>query len=291
MKQLIITTIAAVLLVGCDSPDQVFLRAAENGNIQIIQDYINSGGEINVRTPKGFTPLYLAACGGHLETMQILMENGAIVDEEAGGGMNPLMCACISGSSESVKFLIDNGAKINTTNELGATALHFAGHFGYSEIIKMLVENGADVNVVDKDGKAPLDSLTSRLKDIELIRKHGGKTSEELKSISVTTVGAKILDLSEVDIEPRSLVRTPAQYPPKLLLHDVKGQVDVSIVIDEEGDVRDYKVIRSSHDEFEREVMRVIQHWKFIPAIKDGKNIAVRKTQAFYFGEQTEANE
>ena len=96
----------------------------------------------------------------------------------------------------------------------------------------------------------------------------------------------KIFDLSEVDREPRPLVRIPPQYPPKLLLNRVKGRVDVSIVIDEEGRVTDYKVRTFTHDEFKREVTRVIRRWKFSPAIKDGRPVAVRKIQPFFFGRQ-----
>ena len=93
-------------------------------------------------------------------------------------------------------------------------------------------------------------------------------------------------ELSDVDREPRPLVRIPPQFPPKLLLNRVSGRVDLLIVIDEEGRVTDYEVLRFTHDEFKREVIRVIRQWKFSPAIKDGKPVAVRKIQPFYFGKQ-----
>ena len=96
----------------------------------------------------------------------------------------------------------------------------------------------------------------------------------------------KIFDLSEVDREPRPLVRIPPQYPPKLLLNRVSGRVDLLIVIDEEGRVTDYQVRRFTHNEFKREVTRVIRQWKFSPAMKDGRKVAVRKVQPFYFGKQ-----
>ena len=96
----------------------------------------------------------------------------------------------------------------------------------------------------------------------------------------------KIIKLERVDKEPRPLVRVPPQYPPKLLLNMVRGRVDVSIVIDEEGNVADYQIRRSTHVEFSNAVKRVIRQWKFSPAIKDGKKVAVTKTQPFYFGKQ-----
>ena len=96
----------------------------------------------------------------------------------------------------------------------------------------------------------------------------------------------KIFDLSEVDREPRPLVRIPPRYPPKLLLNRVSGRVDLLIVIDEEGRVTDHQVRRFTHNEFKREVTRVIRQWKFSPAMKDGRKVAVRKIQPFYFGKQ-----
>ncbi|MBC8348860.1 MAG: TonB family protein, partial [Verrucomicrobia bacterium] len=93
-------------------------------------------------------------------------------------------------------------------------------------------------------------------------------------------------ELSDVDREPRPLVRIPPQFPPKLLMNRVSGRVDLLIVIDEEGRVTDYEVLRFTHDEFTREVIRVIRQWKFSPAIKDGKPVAVTKIQPFYFGKQ-----
>ena len=96
----------------------------------------------------------------------------------------------------------------------------------------------------------------------------------------------KIFDFSEVDREPRPLMRIPPQYPPKLLFSRVSGRVDLLIVIDEEGRVTDHQVRRFTHNEFKREVIRVIRKWKFSPAMKDGRKVSVRKIQPFYFGKQ-----
>jgi len=183
MKQLLIT-IAAVVLVGCGmTPEEGFLKAVEDGKTELVEDYINSGGAIDARTSKGQTPLLLAASGGHTETMKILIENGADVNEEAAAELTPLMGASISDNIDSVKLLLDNGARVNETCALG-TALHFACRVNNSSIIKVLVESGADLNISDKNGKTPLDlfSLTDQLKDIDLLRKHGAKTAEELKA-------------------------------------------------------------------------------------------------------------
>ena len=48
------------------------------------------------------------------------------------------------------------------------------------EMIELLIGNGADVNAMDMRGRTPLDSAEEETAD--LLRKHGGKTSEELKA-------------------------------------------------------------------------------------------------------------
>ena len=64
------------------------------------------------------------------------------------------------------------------------TPLHHAASIGYKEIVELLIANGADVNAKDHNGETPLDWAV-RAKEPEtadLLRKHGGKTGEELKA-------------------------------------------------------------------------------------------------------------
>ncbi|MDP6307252.1 MAG: ankyrin repeat domain-containing protein, partial [Verrucomicrobiota bacterium] len=50
------------------------------------------------------------------------------------------------------------------------------------EIVELLIANGADVNAKDGDGFTPLDLATNNKEIADLLRKHGGKTGEELKA-------------------------------------------------------------------------------------------------------------
>ena len=73
---------------------------------------------------------------------------------------------------------------MNAKNQWGLTPLHFAAFPGQKEIAELLIAKGADVNAKIEDGKTPLD-LAIHLKRTEtaaLLRKHGGKTGEELKA-------------------------------------------------------------------------------------------------------------
>jgi len=64
----------------------------------------------------------------------------------------------------------------------GRTPLHNAAANGHKEIVELLIAKGVDVNARDNDGYTPLDwAIMNKLTETaDLLRKHGGKTSEEL---------------------------------------------------------------------------------------------------------------
>jgi len=71
---------------------------------------------------------------------------------------------------------------------LAWTPLFMAAAWGHKEVVELFIANGADVNATDDGGKTPLDEAThpdnpnASAEIADLLRKHGGKTSEELKA-------------------------------------------------------------------------------------------------------------
>ena len=63
MKYLI-TTIAAVVLVGC-GPSVDIHEAARTGNIEVVKQYLAAGGDVDAKDEDGKTPLQLAALNDH----------------------------------------------------------------------------------------------------------------------------------------------------------------------------------------------------------------------------------
>jgi hypothetical protein len=63
-------------------------------------------------------------------------------------------------------------------------SIHDAARDGNIEAVKQHLAAGADVNTIDVDGKTPADRAVSEDKKetADLLRKHGGKTGEELKA-------------------------------------------------------------------------------------------------------------
>ncbi|MDP6417398.1 MAG: ankyrin repeat domain-containing protein, partial [Gammaproteobacteria bacterium] len=52
------------------------------------------------------------------------------------------------------------------------------------EVVELLIAKGADVNARNNDGETPLDWAIeeNHTETADLLRKHGGKTGEELKA-------------------------------------------------------------------------------------------------------------
>jgi len=60
MKHLLLTTIAAVVLVGC-GPSVGNHEAAKEGIIKAVKQHLAAGTDVNAKTERGWTPLHYAA--------------------------------------------------------------------------------------------------------------------------------------------------------------------------------------------------------------------------------------
>ena len=89
--------------------------------------------------------------------------------------------AAWDGNINAVKQHLAAGMDVNGKDYYGETALHYAADKGHKEIVELLIANGADVNAKLMYGTTPLDSAYKKqIRD--LLRKHGGKTGEELET-------------------------------------------------------------------------------------------------------------
>ena len=158
MKSLLVSIVAAVVLVGCKSIS--IHKAAFDGNIEAVKQHLDAGAEVDAKDDKFV---------------------GTFLHWAAAGGQN-----------EIVELLIAKGADVNATDGDGDTPLHLAGNNkATKEVAELLIAKGADVNAMNLSppgrrigGMTPLDmaTLVNRNEIVDLLRKHGGKTREELKA-------------------------------------------------------------------------------------------------------------
>jgi len=145
-------------MVGC-GPSVDIWEAAYEGNIEVVKQHLAAGTDVDAKDKYELTALHWAAAGGQ---------------------------------NEIVELLIAKGADVNATDGDGDTPLHLAGNStATKEIAELLISKGAGVNAMNLSppgrrigGMTPLDMATlgNRTEIAALLRKHGGKTGEELKA-------------------------------------------------------------------------------------------------------------
>jgi len=141
MKHLLLTTIAAVVLVGCattqspvsylaaphwtspkpptaKAPDISINQAVFDGNIEAVKQHLAAGTDVNVKDKFGFTPLHEATGAGHKEIAELLIAKGASVNAKDNNGWTPLHLAVDGGHTETADLLRKHGGK--TGEELKA---------------------------------------------------------------------------------------------------------------------------------------------------------------------------
>jgi cytohesin len=160
--------------------DKSIHDAAFDGNIEAIKQHLAAGTNVNAKDDNGRTPLLLAVEESHKEIAELLILKGANVNAKNQNEVTPLHWAAARGHKEIVELLIAKGADVNAKSDDGTTPLHFNN----KEVVELLIAASADVNAKDDDSLTPLDWAVDEdsTETAALLRKHGGKTGEELKA-------------------------------------------------------------------------------------------------------------
>ncbi len=97
----------------------------------------------------------------------------------AGADVNTMTAslhrAAYNKHKDIIELLITNGVDVNAKNDAAETPLHLATT---KEIAELLIANGADVNATTNRGTTPLDWAAND-EIASLIRKHGGKSGKK----------------------------------------------------------------------------------------------------------------
>lgn len=117
-------------------------------NIEIFNELIRYGADINAKNKYGNTALMIAASDRHNRKkieliLSTLLQAGA---SEEGLKDIHLLIAINDGDLEKVKSLIDAGSAVNARSYNGDTALIVASRKGRTEIAKILIDAKAEIN-------------------------------------------------------------------------------------------------------------------------------------------------
>ena len=130
---------------------------------------------------------------GRKEVTAILRKHGGKTEIELAPKTS-IWNAVAANNVEFVKELLISGEDVNAKFTKGARPLHATGMFGRKDVAEFLIAKGADVNAKDNNGEPALDWAVfvydweqpevnaAKKETADLLRKHGGKTGEELKA-------------------------------------------------------------------------------------------------------------
>ncbi len=163
MKHLLITTIAAVLLVWCGEAQQ-------------------STPQAEPVEPVAEVPAQPSPPPAESKPAEPVAEASQPEPTAAEAADISIHEAAIDGNIEAVKQHLATGTDVNAKADDEWTPLHEAAWHGHKEIVELLIAKGADVNVKDGDGETPLGKAirNEQTKIADLLRKRGSKTGEEV---------------------------------------------------------------------------------------------------------------
>ena len=92
-----------------------------------------------------------------------------------------------------------------------------------------------------------------------------------------------VLTLDQVDRKPKAASYKQPQYPDAMRQAGIEGNVIVSFVINEIGEVEDARVVSASRSEFAPSVLEAVAKWRFDPAEKNGSKVRTRVEQLLTF--------
>jgi ankyrin repeat protein len=116
---------------------------ARSGELDLLEAGLDTGGNPDVSSPCGWSPMHEAAAHGRAEAVGLLLSAGAPVDSLTLDGLSPLHLAASSGSFETLRALLMAGAKPNLAAPTGRTAIESALQNGHLHLVHPLLGAGA----------------------------------------------------------------------------------------------------------------------------------------------------
>jgi ankyrin repeat protein len=133
-------------------------------NLNVVQELIEHGANVNQSNYKLFTPLYYAVELEDLKIIKLLINHGANITAAADSGDQPIHMAAFLSNILIMKILFDHGASINATSNIGNTLLHEVLWEGSKadpvdklNSVKYLLAKSVNPQTTNNEGKTAID--------------------------------------------------------------------------------------------------------------------------------------
>lgn len=135
-------------------PETELAELLEQGNVQLIMDFVSSSPSKDV-----MTRLFLRYCSeASVDCLQVMLDTG-LVDCNYQDDINMKTCiheAVLKNDMARVDLFVRHGSLHSGVDLYGRTALHYAAQSGYTKIAGYLLSKGAKVDSIDHDNYTPL---------------------------------------------------------------------------------------------------------------------------------------
>lgn len=178
---------------------------AFEGEINLVQFWVDNGADVNARNNSGDTALTLAFCKNKTDVADCLLKNGINIDDDRlYHGWSYLRWAVYheafeDGGVEMVKLILDYGANADEIDESSGyfSALHEAASMGSLDVVKLLINRGVKIDRANKNGETALLKAAG-FSHIDVIR---FLLESDADFFHKNNEGKDVLDIARQDID------------------------------------------------------------------------------------------
>jgi len=186
------------------------LRAAHEGDVLLVRRLVEQGADINIRDPKGRTPIHVAAFASKANALKALAEAGADMNALEGSAYDVVTITAVADDAELMSLAIELGNDPGlTTSPYYGTALIAAAHLGHVDVVRRLIAAGAPLDHINNlhwtavmeavvlgdggtDHQAVLDALLTAGADRTLTDRDGVTPLEHAERRGYTEMAARL---------------------------------------------------------------------------------------------------
>ncbi len=159
------------------------------------------------------------------------------------------------------------------------------------EVVVMTEEVNTEVEQMQEEVNIPKPKLPVQVEEAE----EGEETADlnELGDMETADFNELVappppktdtaIDFYAVEIKPQIIKRVEPEYPDVARRAGLEGDVFVLMIVDENGDVIDARVVKSTNPIFNDAALKAVRQWKFKPGYQRDKPVKVRIMQPIHF--------
>jgi len=141
---------------------------------------ISHGANVNAKDKLGRTPLHLTS--DNVDLAELLIEKGANMNARDRNDQTPLDYNSRHSDTKNIQDFLRKNGGLTVKELIDASMLREAVRNGDLQKVKQAIGDRLDINATDSNNNTALDLALKNKEIAALLRKHGGKTGEELKA-------------------------------------------------------------------------------------------------------------